>query len=131
MTAASYKCPRIASGVFKSTVTVHENDANFPDKGSTRKSILTSISFCVCLCFFLSAAALCDLGGCSTICYSGAFWLSASLYYSPQTSPYSDPGSASFNSEDCPECVSLSGSLCGGGFSYMRSAPLNVSVSSS
>lgn len=43
-------------------------------------------------------------------------------HYSPQTFPYSDPGSASFNSEDCPECVSLSGSLSGGFLSHTRSA---------
>lgn len=54
-----------------------------------------------------------------------------SLYYSLQTSPCSDPGSASFTSEDCSECVSLRGSLCGGKFSYKRSLPLNTSVSSS
>lgn len=98
------------------------------EKGSARKGDLTSVS-CVCL-FYLNAAALCDLRGRSVICCSGAFLVSVSLYHSLQTSPYSDPGSASFSSEEFPKCVSLSRSLSGGGFSCTRSAPLNASVSS-
>lgn len=54
-----------------------------------------------------------------------------SWYYSLQTSLCSDPGSASLTSEDCSECFPLRPSLCGRRFSYMRSVPLNTSVSSS
>lgn len=80
--------------------------------------------------FFHSGAALCDLRGSSVICYSGAFWVSVfSVLLPADLPPCSDPGSASFNGADCPGCVSLSRSLCGGGFSYTRSAALNVSVS--
>lgn len=62
------------------------------------------------------------------------FWWFPSLCclrYSLQTSPSSDPGSASFTSEDCSACVPLSGSLCGGRSSYVRSVPLNASFTSS
>lgn len=57
--------------------------------------------FLLCLYFYVSGAVVYDHSACSMICDSGAFFVSASLYYSLQTSPYSDPGSASFNTEDC------------------------------
>lgn len=43
--------------------------------------------FLLCLYFYVSDAVLYDHSACSMICDSGAFFVSASLYYSLQTSP--------------------------------------------
>lgn len=107
--------PHIFCSVFKHPFAVLKNNAEFRERlGEERQLDFCFLRLSV---FYLNAAALCDLRGCSVICCSGAFLVSVSLYYSLQTSPYSDPGSASFSSEEFPKCVSLCRSLSGGGFS--------------